>query len=217
MEKKDALIIQILAHASTKDAAKNRIMAPEELDESVRKIFRETEEELRAIPVPAAVMRGRGYQKMMTWNPDTGLMVHDTGPSGSCPHWSEESCQMLLTVLPLIPQLLDKAHQNNTRYRSNNMSAGAEAVFSGVALDLIPPPKPETRPLSKEEDMPTISPVVEDEEEHLLEELEEEVDSEAREILGTDAQVEEPVEPTVLPDISDFVPPAKRRKGKSST
>lgn len=222
MDKKDALIVQILAQASTKNSATNRITAPDELEASVRKVYREAEEQLQSIPVPAAVMRGRGFQKMLTWIPDRGLMVHDTGPSGSFPHWSEESCQMLLTTLSLIPELLDKAHQNHTRAKASNLSAGAEAVIAGVDIEILPQPKPDTRPITKEEDMPRVSVVqeeIEEEEEDsdevLLEDLleEEPQEDESREILGVSGVVEE-AEETTLPDIDEFIAPARKKREK---
>ena len=215
MDKKDALIIQILAHASSRLGSPNRITAPENMEESVRSVYEEAEKQLQAIPVHTSVSRGRGFQKVLTWNPDRGLLVHDAGPSGVPPHWREENLKVLLMGLPLIPQLLDKASTFNTRAKSENLEAGAAAVLEGVNVALFPEPAPVTRKLTKEEEMPKESPSEEveleepeDSEAFKLdaEEEEEEEDDSAQEILGTKEFLEE--DPTTeVPALDMLLPP----------
>jgi len=206
MNKKDALVIQILAQKSARGSSKNRITAPDNLYESVKKQYKDTEKSLKETKVTVSAQGGRGTQKVVTWQPGVGLCVHDFGP-GEFPHWTQVPEGVLLAAVSLLPQLLDQAHKTKTQNKSVDLEKGAKAVVEGISLELFPAPAPKTRPIS-EEDVVVEEPVV-PEDSDIEEEDEEEDDDEeidGLEIVGTPGTLEIDNGPQVV--LEDLLPPA---------
>lgn len=212
MNKKDALVIQILAQKSSRDSTKNRITAPENMYKALRKQYEDAEKALKNTRVTVSAQGGRGTHKAVTWQPGIGLCVHDYGP-GDFPHWKDVPDGVLLTVVSLLPNLLDQAHKTNTENKSKDLEKGARAVTEGVSLPLFPAPAPVTRPVN-EEDMKIEDPIVpeeededaieDDEEEEEEEEDDDEIDGE--EIVGTPGALELDNSPQVV--LENLLPPA---------
>jgi hypothetical protein len=234
MDKKDALLVQILAQASTRDLAKNRMTAPQNLYDSVKEQFRLAEETLKDTKVTVSNRGGRGTQKVVTWHPGMGLRIHDAGPTGF-PHWTEVPEGVMLVAVSLLPGLLDQAHKIRTKNKSKDLEVGAKAILEGLDLPLMPAAPSATRALSKEEDAPPVPHAVideddddiyedeEEEEEDAPEESpEEEEDSDSMEILGVPHMPEVLEESDVdlealLPPAAVVVePPAKRGRKKKN-
>jgi hypothetical protein len=215
MNKKDALVVQILAQKSLRDNAKTRVTAPESLYDAVRSQFEKTEKDLEGTKVTVSVHGGRGTQKALTWHPGFGLSVHDQGPSGF-PHWKDVPSGVLLTTVTLIPELMELAQQIRTKNKSKDLETGAKAVLDGADLPLVPAPAPIVRPVGPE-DSPVDKVVVDDEDEddsiyedeegHDEEEEDVEEDSsDSLEILGTPSMPEIDDSPQV--NLEDLLPPA---------
>lgn len=215
MNKKQALVVQILAQKSLRGNAVNRITAPDNLYEEVRKQYQKAEEQLEGTLITVSSRGGRGTQKALTWQPGVGLCVHDTGPSGF-PHWSELPDGVLLLAVSLIPELLNQSHQIKTKNKSKDLEEGAKAVLKGSNLPLAPVPPPSSRPVSAEDSL-VEEPFVDDEEDediyedekNDIEEEDEEDDNESsdsQEILGTDHLPE--IDNDTRVDLNELLPPA---------
>jgi hypothetical protein len=214
MEKEDALVLSILADASSEPDAKVRITAPAATYSALRQKYEEAENQLKDYKFDICAYGERHAQKKLTWSSKDGLLVHDVGLSGDRPHWSQVHDTTLLSTLSLIPSLLDNAHQYAVKTGAKNLKAAADAVLSGLDVPLVPAPKPISRIITVEEDNPLTNPTVEDdiEDDDYLEEEEEEEDGEdlddasLQEIIGAN---ELPEMTTDVADLDALLPPAR--------